>query len=82
MKFSHIAALHSELIAVGLDGKLHQWKWSDPHPMKSAPGQHSHSRAADLKLKDEKIVALDACNIRASVLTESGKVCTLFLVLI
>ena len=75
MRFSHIASLHSELIAVSVDGKLHQWKWSDPMPLRSTPGHHSHSRASDMKLKDEKIIALDACNVRASVMTESGKVC-------
>ena len=74
MRFSHIASLHSELIAVSIDGKLHQWKWSDPMPLRSTPGHHSHSRASDMKLKDEKIIALDACNVRASVMTESGKV--------
>ena len=74
MKFSHIAALHSELVAVSIDGRLHQWKWSDAKPIDATPGQHSHSRAAEMKLYDEKIVALDACNVRASVLTESGKV--------
>ena len=74
MRFSHIASLHSELVAVSLDGKLHQWKWSEATPVKAIPGQHSHSRAADMKLKDEKIASLAACNIRASVMTESGKV--------
>ena len=74
LKFSHIAALHSELIAVSTDGKLHQWKWQDVMPMPYTPGQHSHSRANDMRLKEEKVAQLDACNVRASVLTESGKV--------
>lgn len=34
-RFSKIACLHSELIAVSaVDGKLHQWRWCDPEPYK------------------------------------------------
>eukprot|EP00794_Sanderia_malayensis_P011765 gene11765-12982_t len=76
LKFIHIAALHSELIALSVDGKLHQWLWNDAFPVPAQPGQHSHRRASDMKLKDEKVVMLDACNVRASILTESGKVAT------
>ena len=77
VKFLKIAALHSELIAVSTDGKLHQWKWQDRLPMPVVAVQHSHRRAIDMRLKDEKIAMLDACNVRASVLTESGKVSNL-----
>ncbi|XP_065062827.1 E3 ubiquitin-protein ligase UBR5-like isoform X1 [Rhopilema esculentum] len=76
LKFSQIAALHSELIAVSMDGRLHQWKWSEAAPRLVTADQHSHSRAVDMKLIDERVVSLDARNIRASVLTESGKIAT------
>lgn len=32
MKFSHMAATHSELVAVSTTGHLHQWRWADAHP--------------------------------------------------
>ena len=31
-KFSHIAALHSELVAVSVTGQLYQWRWQDKEP--------------------------------------------------
>ncbi len=31
-RFTHIAAMHSELVAVNVNGQLCQWKWSDPEP--------------------------------------------------
>lgn len=31
-KFIHIAALHSELIAVSNQGQLYQWRWADREP--------------------------------------------------
>lgn len=31
-RFSHIAALHSELVAVGINGQLYQWKWNESEP--------------------------------------------------
>jgi len=34
-RFSHIAAMHSELVAVNLAGQLCQWRWSDPEPYSS-----------------------------------------------
>lgn len=31
-RFTHIAATHSELVAVSAQGQLHQWRWADAHP--------------------------------------------------
>jgi len=31
-RFSHIAAMHSELVAININGQLCQWKWFDPEP--------------------------------------------------
>ncbi|RDD37597.1 E3 ubiquitin-protein ligase UBR5 [Trichoplax sp. H2] len=75
--FTHIAALHSELIAVNSSGKLFQWKWSDKHPYKGQTDENMrHPRTADLDLKNEVIVLVAANSIRASVATLSGKVAT------
>ena len=68
-RFTHIAALHSELVAVDSLGQLHQWRWADKEPWTT-----SHPRAAALGLTGERITALAACGVRASVATESGKV--------
>lgn len=32
IRFTHIAATYSELIAISTNGQLHQWRWSDAHP--------------------------------------------------
>jgi len=32
LRFSHIAALHSELVAVSTTGQLYQWRWADKEP--------------------------------------------------
>lgn len=32
IRFTHIAATYSELIAISTHGQLHQWRWSDAHP--------------------------------------------------
>jgi E3 ubiquitin-protein ligase EDD1 len=70
--FTHIAALHSGLLAVTREGKLYRWAWTDnacqggPHPLCDALG-----------LTNERIASMAACSIRASFLTESGKIATL-----
>jgi E3 ubiquitin-protein ligase EDD1 len=33
-RFSHIAAMHSELVAISTSGTLHQWKWMDHDPFR------------------------------------------------
>ncbi|KAK6960404.1 E3 ubiquitin-protein ligase UBR5 [Biomphalaria glabrata] len=75
--FKHIEAMYSDLIAVGKDGRLYSWKWSDPEPYKNVENPHiHHPKAAALGLVQEKITLLSACAVRATVLTESGKVAT------
>lgn len=33
-RFTQIATLYSELIALSTTGQLYQWKWNDPEPYK------------------------------------------------
>ncbi|XP_033727140.1 E3 ubiquitin-protein ligase UBR5-like isoform X1 [Pecten maximus] len=76
-KFSHIAAMHSELVAVGTNGQLYSWRWNDPEPYKNLDNPNlKHPKVTSLCLVNEKIVGLSACNVRASVFTESDKVAT------
>ncbi|XP_046357083.2 E3 ubiquitin-protein ligase UBR5-like isoform X2 [Haliotis rufescens] len=76
-RFTHISAMHSELVAVGSNGRLYGWKWSDPDPYKHPdnPIIH-HAKTASLGLTNEKVTGLSTCSVRASVCTESGKVAT------
>jgi E3 ubiquitin-protein ligase EDD1 len=34
-KFTEIACLHSEFIAISNKGELHQWRWADNEPYKN-----------------------------------------------
>ena len=36
IRFTQIASLHSEFIGVTAKGELHQWKWSEHEPYRSA----------------------------------------------
>lgn len=76
-RFIQVAAMYSELVCVGADGKLYQWRWEDPLPYQGHGSGIYHPRVRTLGLGDEKVVSVSASSIRASVLTESGKV-TLF----
>lgn len=67
--FKHIAGLYSELYAVDSEGKLHGWVWSS-----STPLPRPHPLEERLQLQDEKIKLIGAKFLRASVVTESGKV--------
>lgn len=69
MLFKHIAGLHSELYAVDEEGKLHGWAWSS-----NTPKPRPHPLEACLQLQDEKVKLIAGKFLRASVVTESGKV--------
>ena len=71
--------MHTELVCVGSDGKIYQWKWCEPEPYKNVDESGSivyHPRTKSLGLTNETVVKLSACSSRASVLTLSGKVYT------
>lgn len=76
-RFSHIAALHSELVAVSTTGQLYQWRWADHNAYMHAdnPNIH-HPKTIPLGLVGEKVVAISAASVRCSVATESGKIAT------
>ncbi|GFO10305.1 E3 ubiquitin-protein ligase ubr5 [Plakobranchus ocellatus] len=75
--FSHIEAMYSDLVAIGKDGRLYCWKWADSEPYRNPENPAvRHPKASALNLTQEKITILAACGVRASVLTESGKIAT------
>ena len=41
-RFSHIAAMHSDLVAIGTNGQLFSWKWNDYEPYKHPEVIHVH----------------------------------------
>ncbi|XP_053600812.1 E3 ubiquitin-protein ligase UBR5 [Plodia interpunctella] len=80
IRFTHIAATHSELVAVSTQGQLHQWRWADAHPYQrneagSVSAFHPRSNWLGL-LSGERIVNISAAGIRISVLTDAGRVAT------
>ncbi|XP_072935848.1 E3 ubiquitin-protein ligase hyd isoform X3 [Epargyreus clarus] len=80
IRFTHIAATYSELIAISTQGHLHQWRWADSHPYQrnDTSGTSSyHPRSNWLGLSPgERIVNISAAGIRVSVLTDSGRIAT------
>ncbi|XP_078331394.1 E3 ubiquitin-protein ligase UBR5-like isoform X2 [Crassostrea virginica] len=75
--FTHIAAMHSDLVAVGTDGQLYSWKWNESEPYKHHDNPSiRHPKVLALGLQNERIMGLSACGVRASVFTESNKVAT------
>lgn len=74
-RFTSIAAMYSELIALSTTGQIFSWKWTDPEPFRHVDFPHVHyPRALPLGLYAEKVVLLSASIIRCTVVTESGKV--------
>lgn len=74
-RFTSIAAMYSELIALSTSGQILSWKWTDAEPYRHMDFPHvHHPRALTLGLYAEKIVLLSASVIRCTVVTESGKV--------
>ncbi|VDH90552.1 E3 ubiquitin-protein ligase EDD1, partial [Mytilus galloprovincialis] len=76
-RFSHIAAMHSELVCVGTNGNLYSWKWNEPEPYRHPENPNiRHPKVVPLGLQHEKIIGMSACNVRASVFTETHRVAT------
>ncbi|XP_066269411.1 E3 ubiquitin-protein ligase UBR5-like [Branchiostoma lanceolatum] len=76
-RFVHIAAMYSELIAISVSGQLYQWKWADPEPYCNPENSAvHHPRSSALGLNGEKVLLISSCSVRASAVTESGKVAT------
>ena len=67
-RFTSIAAMYSELIALSTTGQILSWKWTEPEPLVQ------HPRGLRLGLHVEKVAMLSASVIRCTVVTESGKV--------
>ena len=76
-RFTHIACLYSELIAINTNGQLCQWNWQDDNPYQDSDNpQLKHPKTIVLQLLNEKLINLSASIIRASVLTETNRIAT------
>ncbi len=76
-RFTHIACLYSELIAINTHGQLCQWNWQDDYPYQDLDNpQIKHPKTILLQLLNEKLINLSASIIRASILTETNRIAT------
>jgi E3 ubiquitin-protein ligase EDD1 len=76
-RFTHIAGLYSELIAINTNGQLCQWNWQDDYPYQDSDNsQIKHPKTLILQILNEKIINLSANIIRASILTETNRLAT------
>jgi hypothetical protein len=76
-RFTHIAGLYSELIAINTNGQLCQWNWQDDYPYQDLDNpQIKHPKCLILQILNEKIIHLSANIIRASILTETNRLAT------
>lgn len=77
VRFTQIAALHSEFIAISTKGELHQWRWCDSEPYKNHENPSIfHPKTQSLNLIYEKVCQISATSIRCTVATESNRVAT------
>jgi hypothetical protein len=76
-RFTHIACLYSELIAINTAGQLCQWNWQDDYPYQDLDNpQIKHPKTLLLQLFNEKIIDLSANIIRATILTDTNRLAT------
>ena len=79
VKFTTISGMHSAMLLVTEDGKLWQWRWSEPvnmcrvHPRSATLGLNTEGSAANAA---DVVTMLAAAPFRASIATASGKVAT------
>lgn len=66
-----ISSTKSELLAVDEHGLLYGWPWNE-----SIPPTKPHPRSSELGLEEEAIKLLSGKVLRATVVTESGKIAT------
>lgn len=77
IRFTQIASLHSELIAISTKGEIHQWRWADTEPYRHHENPNIfHPKTLILNLVYEKITHISATAIRCSVATEANRIAT------
>ena len=69
--FEMIGAMASVLLLVSRDGVLYEWEWSKP-----ISDIKPFTRQSHFKLDNEKIAKLACSDLRCTLLTESGRLCS------
>ncbi|KAF1739905.1 hypothetical protein MXB_344, partial [Myxobolus squamalis] len=77
--FTAISPMYSDLVAIDIDGNLHQWYWACSQPNRNesknlAWGTHNHSKAETLKISGEVVVQLSCSFSRGMALLKSNKI--------
>ncbi len=67
-----MAVLHSEVLLVDSDGKLHSWRCD------GVSGVTPHPLTESLGLTEERVRLVESGGIRATVVTETGRVATFY----
>ena len=75
-----MAVLHSEILLVSAESRqLYSWSCSDHTPSSSRqPSLVPHPLSDELGLSSERIALLESSDVRATVITETGKVATFY----
>ena len=75
-----MATLHSEILLVGADSRqLYSWPCEDTPPSHTHPTPHPLSEKLGLSSEScKRIALLSASDIRATAVTESGRVATFY----
>jgi hypothetical protein len=73
-RFTSIAAMLSDLIAVGQDGQMYQWSWSDDGNPTGCVSKRQARQHQKVDLVGEKVKQMAASNTHGVVVTTSGAV--------
>ena len=76
-----MAVLHSEILLVSAESRrLYSWSCSDHTPSASSrqPSLVPHPLSDELGLSSERIALVESSDVRATVVTETGKVATFY----
>ena len=75
-----MAVLHSEILLVSAESRqLYSWSCSDHAPSSSRqPALVPHPLIEELGLSSERIALLESSDVRATIVTEEGKVATFY----
>ena len=74
-----MAVLHSEILLVSAESRqLYSWSCSDHTPSSHCLNLEPHPLTEELGLSSEKVALVVSSDVRATVVTESGKVATFY----
>ena len=80
-KFVAMAQLHSEILLVSAESRqLYSWSCTDQNsvPSSRSPSLVPHPLMEELGLSSERVSLIESSDVRATVVTESGKVATFY----